>query len=271
MVEDVERPEPGGLRLAGGVTDRRPVERRPGSPAGRRSSPARRRRPSRISGWGSGVSSWQPSIAFTSGYGLTALPPCGWISKCRWFVPLLPVLPTTPTICPALTFGPDLDAVGDAEHVGVEEVGAVGHREPHTVAGERTGVVGIDLRDRAVRHGVEQLALRSDDVDAEVHATTTAGVAPAVAVVALALDRERLELRPWPGRAPSARARRSRPSFSAVASLTLPVTLSPLARWKSMTAALVPPPKSPSTPPRTVMPALTSADCSAITRAPFSP
>ncbi len=52
---------------------------------------------------------------------------------------------------------------------------------------------------------------------------------------------------------------------------TLPVTPKPRARWKSITAALVPPPKSPSTPPRTETPALTSAPCRARTRAPFSP
>src|SRR5687768_6929867 len=62
-----------------------------------------------------------------------------------------------------------------------------------------------------------------------------------------------------------------RPSAFAVASLTLPVTLRPWARWKSITAAAVPEPKSPSTPPRTEIPALTSADWSLITRVPFSP
>src|ERR671910_863643 len=44
----------------------------------------------------------------------------------------------------------------------------------------------------------------------------------------------------------------------AVASWTVPVTLSPWARWRSISAAAVPAPKWPSTPPRTAMPALTS-------------
>ena len=42
-------------------------------------------------------------------------------------------------------------------------------------------------------------------------------------------------------------------------------------RWKSITAALVPEPKSPSTPPRGPNPAFTSASWSATTRAPRSP
>ena len=40
-----------------------------------------------------GVVTSQASIAFTNGYGLIAAPPFGWISKCRWGVELLPVLP----------------------------------------------------------------------------------------------------------------------------------------------------------------------------------
>ena len=48
----------------------------------------------------------QAPIARTYGNGLTAAPPRGCTSKCRWLIAALPVLPTVPIIWPALTGTP---------------------------------------------------------------------------------------------------------------------------------------------------------------------
>src|SRR5688572_7081997 len=55
---------------------------------------------------GEATSVLHPSTALTAGYGLTEVPPFGWISKCRWGPEALPVMPTKPSNWPAVTVAP---------------------------------------------------------------------------------------------------------------------------------------------------------------------
>ncbi|NDE81981.1 MAG: hypothetical protein EB037_13875 [Actinobacteria bacterium] len=61
------------------------------------------------------------------------------------------------------------------------------------------------------------------------------------------------------------------PSAMAVVMSRAPVAVIPRDDWNALIAAAVPDPKTPSTPPRTLIPAATRAFCRAVTATPRSP
>ena len=87
----------------------------------------------------------------------------------------------------------------EARQVGIEEVCAVGHRQPPAVPRQRSRSVEVLLRQHAAADCVDVLAGLGDQVDALVDTTSRTRRAICISEGALALDRELGERHDGPG------------------------------------------------------------------------
>ena len=111
------------------------------------SSPAARCRPAIVQ---------QAPIALTIGYGLTAAPPPGCTSRCRWGSAGVAGLADVADELAGGDGGADGDARRQRRQVGVEDVRPVGPGDAQAVAGQRVGRRAVQLGHRPGHDGVQR-------------------------------------------------------------------------------------------------------------------